>query len=303
MELAGFGLLIFALTLYIGLQETDIKSLLPVFSLFAVALYRLLPSVNRVVTSWNLILAGVGSLRVVHQELHQSQEVLGDQSISFSKEIILEDVSFSYDAASPVLQKINLRIRKGERLAIIGESGHGKSTLLDLIIGLLQTTEGRITVDGIEVTTENLRSWRKKIGYIPQAVYLFDGTVGENVVFGRAYNEERLLKVLRQANIWEFLKTKKGLETMVGDAGVMLSGGQRQRIAIARALYGEPEVLVLDEATSGLDYFTEKNVVEELKNISKPSTLINVTHRVESIINGSTICEIRNGKVCLVEEG
>ncbi|XOF35439.1 MAG: ABC transporter ATP-binding protein [Candidatus Electrothrix sp. YB6] len=301
LELAGFGLLIFALTVYIGVQKTDIQALLPVFSLFAVALYRLMPSINRIATSWNQILAGAESLRVVYNELHQPMEELGDEDISFDQEIILENLGFAYEATCPVLQNVNLKIRKGERIAIVGESGHGKSTLLDLIIGLLPPTQGRITVDSTEITDENLRSWRRKIGYIPQTVYLFDGTVRENVVFGRQYDEAHLRRVLRQANIWHFLETKEGTETMVGDAGVMLSGGQCQRIAIARALYGNPEVLVLDEATSGLDIETERKILQEIRQIGAGTTVITVTHRRSSVDAGQIVYQLDSKNLCQLE--
>ena len=165
---------------------------------------------------------------------------------------------------------------------------------MDIIIGLYKSTSGKILIDGKELTDENVGSWRKKIGYIPQETYLFDGTVLDNVVFGREFDEQRLIDVLKKANIYDFLLTKDGIHTKVGEGGVKLSGGQKQRIAIARALYGDPEVLVLDEATSALDKQTEEKILKEIFEIGKDKTLIIVTHRTDTIKDCDVIFELNN---------
>ena len=143
---------------------------------------------------------------------------------------------------------------------------------------------------------ENIGAWRQKIGYIPQDIYLFDGTVKDNVVFGREFDEEKLIESLKKANIYDFLLTKEGIYTRVGEGGIKLSGGQRQRIAIARALYGNPEILVLDEATSSLDISTEEKILKEIFTIGKNKTLIIVTHKTETIRDCDIIFELKNGR-------
>jgi len=148
----------------------------------------------------------------------------------------------------------------------------------------------------VPINGSNLQNWRSQIGYIPQQVYLFDGTIVENVCFGRKVDQSLLEKVLKQANIFNFLQTKKGVETLVGEGGIQLSGGQRQRIAIARALYGQPEILVLDEATSALDSKTEKKIMDEIYQISQDKTLIIVAHRLSTIQNCDRVFEIKNGQ-------
>jgi ATP-binding cassette subfamily B protein/ATP-binding cassette subfamily C protein len=144
-------------------------------------------------------------------------------------------------------------------------------------------------IDGVELDNSNIVSWRKKIGYIPQSIYLFDGTIADNISFGRDYDEEKIIKVLKQANIYDTLMEKDGLDTMVGEGGIQLSGGQKQRIGIARALYGDPEILVLDEATSALDTDTEKAIMDEIYNISEDKTLMIIAHRLSTIKN----CDVK----------
>jgi len=301
LELIGFSLLVISVSAYVFYQSTSIQPLIPVFALFVLVLYRLLPSINRVLTSYNQIMAASASLRVLYKEIKLPKEELGDKSVSFKNDIRLENVCFSYDDETNVLSGINLVIKKGERFTLIGESGQGKSTLIDIIIGLLIPDQGEMFVDDEKITSDSIRSWRQKVGYIPQTVYLFDGTVADNVVFNRKYDEDRLREVLRKANILDFLETKEGINTFVGDAGVMLSGGQRQRIAIARALYGQPEILVLDEATSGLDVETEAKISKELSKLDEDTTIITITHRRESIGKEQTVCQLADGELKLIQ--
>jgi len=156
---------------------------------------------------------------------------------------------------------------------------------------------GDIFVDGVRICDDNIKSWRSKVGYIPQAVYLFDGTVAQNVIFGEDYDEQRLIEVLKQAKIYDFLQTKEGANTLVGEGGIMLSGGQKQRIAIARALYKNPDILVLDEATSALDDETETQIMDEIYDVSKDKTLIIIAHRLSTIKRCKKIYRVENGKV------
>lgn len=296
IETIGFSLIVSLLVALLYLTQSNVAYILPTLSLFAIALYRLLPSVNRIVTGYNSLLYYHKSIDVIDEELKTAQEHLGNEIIEFKDKIELTNVDFSYQEKA-VLSGINLTINKGEKIAFIGESGSGKSTLVDLIIGLYRSNQGEIKIDGVLVDESNLQNWRSQIGYIPQQVYLFDGTISENVCFGRDLDKNLLETVLKQANILDFLQTKQGVETLVGEDGVQLSGGQKQRIAIARALYGQPEILVLDEATSALDEETEKKIMDEIYQISQDKTLIIIAHRLNTIKGCDKIYPLEDGVV------
>jgi ATP-binding cassette subfamily B protein/ATP-binding cassette subfamily C protein len=165
------------------------------------------------------------------------------------------------------------------------------------MIGINYPSRGNIYVDGNMINSANIRSWRNKIGYIPQNIYLFDGTVAENVAFGAEYNEAKIVQVLKEANIWDFLAEKDGIDTLVGEGGIQLSGGQKQRIGIARALYGDPELLVLDEATSSLDNETEAKIMDEIYGLSGDKTLIVIAHRLSTVERCNRRINIENGMV------
>jgi len=234
----------------------------------------------------------------MHNDLIYEPENLGNEEIKFNKKIELKNVSFSYEENKDILKDINLIIKKGEKVGIVGESGSGKSTLVDLIIGLYKPKKGKIFIDNVELNEKNLKSWRKKIGYIPQNIYLFDGTVAENVAFGEDFDENRVKEVLKLANILDFLeKNHQGIYTRVGENGVKLSGGQKQRVAIARALYNNPEILVLDEATSALDNETEKKIMDEIYKIGKNKTMIIIAHRISTLDRCDRIIKLENGKI------
>ena len=300
LELAAFGLMVFGLSIYVWRYNGNIQQLIPMLAVFALALYRLLPSVNRVLTSYNQILATAESLRNVRQELKCSVEDLGDEGISFKERIDLCDMEFAYGEEKPIFCDVNLTIHKGERIAITGASGEGKSTLIDILTGLVVPTKCILLADGVAIERKNMASWRSKIGYVPQSVYLFEASVKDNVLLGRKYDESLLNEVLRISNILDHLDSKEGVNTMVGDEGGMISGGQKQRIALARALYGKPEILVLDEATAGLDATTEARIIDELKSLDIDITMINVTHRMENIGDEYTIYEISDGMLSVV---
>jgi len=300
LEALGFGIVAFIVTYLVWKYNRDIKPVLGLLSMYVLALYRLLPSANRILSSYNQIMFNKKSLDIVHNDLMYDTEKLGDEKVDFNEKIELEKLSFSYDNHE-VLKNINLIIKKGEKVAFTGESGAGKTTLVDLIIGIYKPTEGKILIDGKELNDNNIKSWRQKIGYIPQQVYLFDGTVAENVVFGRKYDEEKIIECLKKAKIWEFFKSKEGLNTKVGEKGTMLSGGQMQRVAIARAIYGDPEVLVLDEATSALDYETEKEIMDEIyNNIGKNKTMLVVAHRHSTLAPCDRVYVVRDKNIELI---
>ena len=298
LEFLGFSivvvLIIFSVMMY---DENGLAKIMPVISVFFIGLYRILPSVNRIINYYQVVVFYKKSLDIIAEELESEIENIENQPIEFNRNIELKNIYFEFEEGKEVLKNISLSIFKGEKVAFVGESGSGKTTLVDLITGLYKPKNGKVYLDDIKLEDKNIGYWRQSIGYIPQEVYLFDGTIADNVVFNREYNEERLIESLKKARIWEFLKKKEGIKAIVGDRGIMLSGGQKQRIAIARALYDDPEVLVLDEATSALDNETEEEIMREIYDVSKDRTLIIVAHRLTTLKDCDRIFVINNGEI------
>ena len=297
LEAVGFGLIVFIITYLIYKYETDISGNLALVSMFVLALYRLMPSANRILSSYNTIMFNYESLNIIHNNLSYNIEDLGNDTVKFNNDIKIQNLNFGYEKDKLVLKDINLIIKKGSSVAFVGESGSGKSTLVDMIIGLYKPSSGKIVVDENKIDDTNIKAWRSKVGYIPQSVYLFNGTVGENVAFGATYDKDKINNVLKKAKLYDFLKTKDGLDTLVGEDGSMLSGGQKQRIAIARALYIDPEILVLDEATSALDDETEKEIMNEIYEISNDKTLIIIAHRLSTLDRCENVYKIVDGRI------
>jgi len=296
-EAVGFGIVIFIVSYLVWKNQTNISQQVGVVSLFILALYRLLPSATKIMNSYNQILYYNKALKIVYENLMNDGEKLGNEKISLAKKITIKNLKFEYVENRAILTDVNLVIKKGSRVAFIGESGCGKSTLVDIIIGLYKPKEGGVFIDDIGLNDSNVKSWRSAIGYIPQNVYLFDGTVGENISFGLDYDKNKVNKVLKIAKIYDFINTMGGHSALVGEGGIMLSGGQKQRIAIARALYGDPEMLILDEATSALDVATEKEIMNEIYTISKNKTLIIVAHRLTTLNKCDEIYELKDGNI------
>ncbi len=294
LETVSFSLVVLSLIWLLYSNQSSAQHILPTLSIFALALYRILPSSKRILNGYNSLMYYHKSIDIIDEELKTTQENLANDTINFEHKIELLGIDFFYKEKL-VLENINLVIDKGEKIAFVGESGSGKSTLVDLIIGLYRPNQGEMRIDGVLVNEFNLQNWRSQVGYIPQQVYLFDGTIAENVCFGRKLDRSLLEKVLRQANIFNFLQTKQGTETLVGEGGIQLSGGQKQRVAIARALYGQPKILVLDEATSALDDKTEKKIMDEIYKITKDKTLIVIAHRLSTILGCDQIYKVQDG--------
>lgn len=240
--------------------------------------------------------------------LRQSAKELKQQTglkafAGFETEMRIEDVSFAYPGHEPILIDINIRIPKGKMVALVGESGTGKSTLIDLIIGFYAPSQGRVTFDGVELKEFDIHSYRSRIGYVPQDSVLFNMTILDNLRWANeSATEDEIKQACRQANAEEFItKFPKGYDTLVGDRGVRLSGGQIQRIALARAILRKPELLILDEATSALDTYSERLIQQAIEIIAKETTVIVVAHRLSTIINADYIYVLKNGEI--VEEG
>ena len=296
LETIGFSVLI-GIVVYVLFQYNDANFVLPIISMYALALYRILPALNRILSNYNTILFLSNSLDIVYSDLSYTPQIEGKDFIDFKNKIELTNVSFEYNKNKKVLENINIIINKGDKVAFVGESGSGKSTLVDLIIGLYKPLSGEIVIDDKKLTSDNVKSYRSKVGYIPQSIYLFDGTVGENVAFGYEYDKEKITEVLKKANIYDFLSSKEGIDTLVGDGGIQLSGGQKQRIGIARALYSDPEILVLDEATSALDNETEAKIMDEIYETSQDKTLLIIAHRLSTIERCDRKIMLSNGKI------
>ena len=296
LENIGFSILI-GVVIFIIIKMNSPELIIPIISMYALAFYRMLPGVNRMLGNLNAIAFNQNALDIVYDAVNLETETEGNAQISFNNSIKIDTVTFKYNTGNEVLRDINLIINKGESVAIVGESGTGKSTLVDILIGIHKPNSGIIYIDDVKITNENIRSWRDKIGYIPQNIYLFDGTVAENVAFSSELDETRLIKSLKMANIWNFLEEKNGINTLVGEGGIQLSGGQKQRVGIARALYNNPDVLVLDEATSSLDNETEEKIMNEIYSLSKDKTLIIIAHRLSTVERCKRKIVIEDGRI------
>ena len=292
----------------------DMEGFIPTLSVFAVAAIRMLPSFNRISGNLGSILSNKSSAEALYQDLRHADEPDKVESISTGKEevepillkdaIHLENISFFYPGRpeNKVLDGVSFDIKRNTSVAFIGPTGAGKTTLADIILGLLPPVSGRVMADDTDVY-EHLREWHHSIGYIPQTIYLVDGTIRENVAFGikaSDVSDEEIWEALRQAQAYDFVNSLPNkLQARVGPDGVQLSGGQRQRIGIARALLMKPEILVLDEATSALDNDTESAVMEAINAFSGNKTLIIIAHRLSTIEGCDRVYEVKGGKVTL----
>ena len=300
LEAVGFCVLVFIVVALIWQRQSDIHTALAMISLFVLALYRLMPSANRIITSYHDLLYYKNSLDIVYKALYEKDENLGDEKVSFEKDLVLKNVNFAYKNKPLLFENLNFTLKKGEKIAFIGESGSGKSTLVDMLMGLLPPNSGEILVDGRNLSAQNLKNFRQKIGYIPQQIYLFNDTIAKNIAFGEEFDEKMLARVIKQANLQSFITSlKDGANTLVGDGGGNLSVGQKQRIAIARALYLSPQILVLDEATSALDNESEAKIMSEIYKISSDKTLIIIAHRLNTIEQCDKIYRVEKGKISL----
>ena len=300
------GLLI-AIIIKLNFGHGELENFIPQLATFAVAAFRLLPSVGRINEHVNNILYAVPSVDLIYGDLkgiEDYQESKGEEEgkeWNFEHGITAKHITYAYpNTDTNVLEDANCIIPKGKTVAFIGSSGAGKTTMADIILGLLAPQRGKILVDNIDVF-KNLTMWHHQIGYIPQVIYLSDDTIRNNIAFGiheDQIDEEAVKTALKKAQLAEFVDTlPDGLDTIVGDRGVRLSGGQRQRIGIARALYHDPEILVLDEATSALDNETETAVMEAIESLQGSKTMIIIAHRLTTIQNADIIYEVGDGKV------
>lgn len=289
----------------------DVSEMMTTIATFGVAAIRVLPSVNRINTYITEIAYTTPSLNFVYENLQQGMKtdaMLAERRANSQKEklklddkIELNHISFHYpDSDKNIFTDAHMVVPRGKSVGIMGSSGAGKSTIVDILLGLLHAQEGQITCDGVDIF-KNYESWLAQIGYIPQSIYLIDESIRNNIAFGidaDKIDEKRIWEVLEEAQLKEFIEElPEGLDTTIGDRGIRLSGGQRQRIGIARALYHDPEILVFDEATSALDNETEAAVMEAVNSFHGKKTMVIIAHRLNTIEKCDIIYKVENEKI------
>ena len=299
-------LLISGLAYMLALQPNGIAKAIPVLGALALGAQRLLPMLQVAYGAWSNIKGSEASLHDALELLDQPLPDYADQPpakpLPFHKQIELNNLSFRYTERTPqVLNTLNLAIYKGSRTGFIGVTGSGKSTLLDIVMGLLQPTEGTLAIDGQSITSDNNRAWQAHIAHVPQAIYLSDSTIEENIAFGipkGKIDHERVKQAALKAQIADIIETwPKKYKTYVGERGIRLSGGQRQRIGIARALYKQADVIIFDEATSALDNETEQAVMQSIEDLGKDLTILIIAHRLTTLKNCDQIVELGDGGI------
>lgn len=309
IEMVSFGGLILLILFLMKFKSANFLDILPVLSLFIFVCYRLMPSLNQIYLSLTQMQFAGPSLNSLNKNFKDLNSFLENLSESNSDKIImplkkfikLENINFSYaDTKYSTLKNINFIIPALSKIGIIGATGSGKSTLINIILGLLNPTEGVLLVDDNIINLKNKLSWQMNIGYVPQDIFLKDGSIAENIAFGQDNIDHMLVEECAKiSNLHSFVTNQlpNSFETNVGERGVRLSGGQRQRIGIARAIYKKPKVLIFDEATSALDNLTEKVIMDAISNFDKKITIIIITHRLNTVQNCDNIFFLDKGEL------
>lgn len=314
MELLAFGAMISLVLVLLKLENGELSKVLPVLAVYALAGFKLLPALQQIYGSIITIKSGIAAFESIKPDLIASQTTTSKPSksntpstanaldINQAKTLKLNEITFTYpNKHQPALDNVNMQIPINATIGLVGESGSGKSTTIDLILGLLQPDKGKLYLDAQEINASNLREWQQHIGFVPQSIYLSEGSIAENIAFGLSkaeINLEQVKQAAKLAHLDELIASlDKGLDTKVGERGVQLSGGQRQRIGIARALYNQASVLVFDEATSALDGITEKIIMDAIHELSGKKTIIMIAHRLKTVQQCDIIYMMDKGKV------
>ena len=309
IELIAFGAMISLVLLLIKLHAGNLGEVLPILAVYALAAFKLLPALQQIYSSVSQIKGNIAAFEAVKEDLERAfnnqKPINSDSSpipIYLRKSIVLKDIEFSYPGKHRVaINGVNMNIPVNSVIGLVGSSGSGKSTLIDLLLGLLTPQQGSLYIDDTRITATNKRAWQDLLGFVPQSIFLSEGTIAENIAFGIPKKDIALNKVNRAlilANLSELVaQLPDGINTRVGERGVQLSGGQRQRIGIARALYHEAEVLVFDEATSALDGITEKIVMDAIHEFSGQKTIIMIAHRLKTVEKCDLIYFMEQGKI------
>ena len=283
------------------------NAVLPILGVFAFAGQRLIPELQRIYASFTQMRFGHVAVDAIYEDLiHEreaSAEVGLEQAIGLSERLEIEAVSYRYPNSEVLrLDDLSLGIDAGERIGVVGTTGSGKSTLADLVLGLITPETGRLVADGVPITQDNLRAWRRSLGYVPQDIFLIDGSIRDNIALGDSpsdVDEDRLRAACRVARLDAFVEHElpEGYDTLVGERGVRLSGGQRQRIGIARAMYDQPDLLVFDEATSALDMITEKEIIASIDDLPGDKTILIIAHRLATVRACDRIVVMDHGRI------
>ena len=310
MELMGFTFMI-SLVLYLISKSQGVlflASILPILSIYAIAGIKLLPALQQIFGAITTIKGNLSAYKSIEEDLKNintqvKKKIEANKQVwSKHNEICLKNITFNFtEKKFFTINNVSLTIKPNTSVGFVGKSGSGKSTIIDIITGLIEPQQGEITIDGIPLNKKNLRTWQNKIGIVPQAIFLLEGSVAENVAFGISHDlidYQQVKKVLKLAYLEEWLSgLENGIHTKVGERGIQLSGGQRQRIAIARSLYYEPDVLIFDEATSALDRITEKTIMNSIDDFSGKKTLIMISHRLTTVQKCDQIFIIDKGSI------
>ncbi|SDP63383.1 ABC-type bacteriocin/lantibiotic exporter, contains an N-terminal double-glycine peptidase domain [Filomicrobium insigne] len=313
LELVAIGGVLVVILVLLFRADGNLKTALPIIALYAFAGLRLLPAVQTIYQSLVALRFGGPALDALHRELCEADGQASDWAnvvpLPLRSQIELDHVDFSYpQAGRPALRDVSLRIPVHTSVGIVGETGAGKSTLVDIILGLLEPQNGRLRVDDVPIERSNVRAWQRSVGYVPQHIFLADESIAANIAFGvplDKIDQSAVERAARMAKLHDFVMSElpHGYATEVGERGVRLSGGQRQRVGIARALYHDPDVLVLDEATSALDNRTEKAVMDAVNNLAHRKTIIMIAHRLTTVSGCDAIFMVERGAVRVAGQG
>lgn len=309
MELIAFGAMISLVLLLLKSYQGNLGTVLPILAVYALAAFKLLPALQQIYSSVAQIKGNIAAFEAIQNDLRQSlnseHPINENESFSHFKlkhQITLRNITFTYPEKSiPAVDCLNMTIPVNSVIGLVGESGSGKSTAIDLLLGLLTPQEGELYIDNTCINIDNKRAWQNNVGFVPQSIFLSEGTIAENVAFGlslKDINLQQVNKALNLANLTELIKElPHGIDTKVGERGIQLSGGQRQRIGIARALYNEADVLVFDEATSALDGITEKTIMEAIHDFNGQKTIIMIAHRLKTVQKCNIIYMMEKGRI------
>jgi len=293
---------IFSALFFAARYKGDTKGLFPLMAVFGVGAYRIISSMAGINSAFMHIVNHLPSVNIVSELLrlkpvHEKLSKIG----RFEKSVVFNDVNFSYSKSEFCLSDINLTFEKGKFYGIVGSSGSGKSTMVDLIMKFYSNSGGRILVDGKDLKEIDVRSWRKQVGLISQDTFIFNGTIEENISFAEdpsETDEDKMIEAARTADMHDFIMSlPEGYKTAVGERGLKLSGGQRQRLAIARAVYRDPEIYIFDEATSSLDTHSEKKIQKAIEDLSRAKTVIAIAHRLSTVMNADEILAMKDGRI------
>jgi ATP-binding cassette subfamily B protein len=301
----AFGVVLVGVLAYsMAMREEGISGAIGILGTLALGAQRLLPAMQNAYANWTFINASHDTLNTILKLLDQpkpgSALEAGQTTMPFHESVELRGVDYRYSTSDEfTVRDLNLRINKGECIGLIGTSGAGKSTILDIVMALLAPTNGQLLVDGVPVNEANRRSWQRLIAHVPQVIFLSDATIRENIAFGipkGEINDEAVRRAAKAASLDSVIDgLENGFDTVVGERGMRLSGGQRQRIGIARALYKKAEMIILDEATNALDPATESLIIRELESLDPRPTILMVTHRAESLRNCTSVLRVESG--------